>query len=67
MNKEKSNFPRCPYMHSSCFAYMGGTCILLRDTKFKDRDDCPFYKNREDGKEARSLLLEDLDKLCEKL
>lgn len=66
MDKKKSIFPNCPYMHGSCFAYLGGKCILLTNTRFKDREDCPFYKDKTEGKEARSLLLQDLDKLCKK-
>ena len=67
MNEKNDRFPKCQYMHGSCFAYLGGVCLLLTSTRFKGRDDCPFFKNKEDGKAARSLLLQDLNKMCEKM
>ena len=67
MEEKKVAYPKCQYLHGSCFAYQkGGVCMLLTDTKFKDRDDCPFYKNAEEGKTARSLLLIDFEKALHK-
>lgn len=67
MEEKTINFPKCQYLRSSCFAYhKGGVCMLLNDTRFKDKDNCPFYKNAEEGKTARSLLLIDFEKALHK-
>ena len=63
---DKISFPKCTYLHGSCFAYLGGKCLLLTDTKFKERDDCPFYKDAKEGKVARDLLFQELDRLSKK-
>ena len=41
--------------------------MLLKNTEFEGRKDCPFFKTLKDGKEAKNMLDEQIRKMEEKL
>ena len=38
--------PICYWGESDCNAYLNGVCLALGETKFENRERCPFYKSR---------------------
>lgn len=41
-----ANIPRCRQNKFDCFANVKGRCFCLSDTRFEEKRECPFYKNR---------------------
>lgn len=47
---------KCTWEHENCFALLNGECRILTDTDFPGREDCPFYKDKEEAERQQDEL-----------
>ena len=55
----KDEQPVCPW-HHDCGANKDGRCVALTDTKFPGKNDCPFYKTKEQFDKEDAAVVEKL-------